>query len=315
MGIEACKNNMPGTPMVTVFDTSFFHNLPKYAHMFPISADLAEKHSIRKYGAHGTSHRYLTQRAAELLGKDVNDVNLITCHLGNGASISAIKGGKAVDTSMGLTPLDGVMMGTRCGGIDPAIFTVPDGSLYEFCYCPGYNGDIILELSELFNYVLQIINYEDDKAVRLAYEIHQRVQAEYFTINDIMDALNENTNLVPLKIEDLDDELIEFEEVEMTPFVEEESNKTFFERVALYLKGRNLIDVLDDINNKEFMYKVNEYGSGGEQYLLSQSLMEDADGYSVKSNTNVKSDIRDSRDYASGYKENLLDEIEFVNIR
>ena len=123
MGIEACKNNMPGTPMVTVFDTSFFHNLPKYAHMFPISADLAEKHSIRKYGAHGTSHRYLTQRAAELLGKDVNDVNLITCHLGNGASISAIKGGKAVDTSMGLTPLDGVMMGTRCGGIDPAIVT------------------------------------------------------------------------------------------------------------------------------------------------------------------------------------------------
>lgn len=121
MGIEACKKNMPGVPMVTVFDTSFFHGLPKHAHMFPISYDMYEKHSIRKYGAHGTSHRFLTQRAAEILGKDINDVNLITAHLGNGASISAIKGGRAIDTSMGLTPLDGVMMGTRCGGIDPAI--------------------------------------------------------------------------------------------------------------------------------------------------------------------------------------------------
>lgn len=189
------------------------------------------------------------------------------------------------------------------------IFTVPDGSLYEFCYCPGYNGDIILELSELFNYVLQVINYEDDKAVRLAYEIHQRVQAEYFTVNDIMDALNENTNLVPLKIEELDDELIEFEEVEMTPFVEAESNKTFFERVALYLKGRNFIDVLDDINNKEFMYKVNEYRSVAEPYLLSQSLMEDADGYNARSN------VHDKKDYAGTFKENLLDEIEFVDVR
>lgn len=123
MGIKACQNTMPNVPMVTVFDTSFFHELPKYAHMFPIPYEMYEKYSIRKYGAHGTSHRYLTERAADLVGKDINDVNVITCHLGNGASISAIKGGKAIETSMGLTPLDGVMMGTRCGAIDPAIVT------------------------------------------------------------------------------------------------------------------------------------------------------------------------------------------------
>lgn len=123
MGIEACQKTMPGKPMVAVFDTAFFNELPAYAHMYPISYEMCEKYAIRKYGAHGTSHRYVTDRAAAVLGKDVNDVNLITAHVGNGASISAIKGGKAVDTTMGLTPLDGVMMGTRCGGIDPAIAT------------------------------------------------------------------------------------------------------------------------------------------------------------------------------------------------
>ena len=121
MGIEACQKNMPGKPMVAVFDTAFFNELPQRAHLFPVSYEMYEKHAIRKYGAHGTSHRYLTDRAAEFLGKSKEDTNIITAHLGNGASISAIKGGKAIDTSMGLTPLDGVMMGTRCGSIDPAI--------------------------------------------------------------------------------------------------------------------------------------------------------------------------------------------------
>lgn len=121
MGINACLNTMPGKPMVTVFDTSFFVNLPKKAYMYPLPYEMYSKHAIRKYGAHGTSHRYLSERAAAMLGKDEKDTRVITCHLGNGASISAVAGGKALDTSMGLTPLDGVMMGSRCGSIDPAV--------------------------------------------------------------------------------------------------------------------------------------------------------------------------------------------------
>ena len=123
MGIRACQKTMPGVPMVTVFDSAFFHGLPEYAAMYPIDYDIAEKYSIRKYGAHGTSHRYLSERCADLLGKDEKDTRIITCHLGNGASISAIDGGHAIDTSMGLTPLDGVMMGSRTGSMDPAVCT------------------------------------------------------------------------------------------------------------------------------------------------------------------------------------------------
>ena len=121
MGINACKNALPGKPMVTVFDTSYFVNLPKRAYMYPLPYEMYTKHAIRKYGAHGTSHRYLAERAAAMLGKDPSDTRVITCHLGNGASITASAGGCALDTSMGLTPLDGVMMGSRCGSIDPAV--------------------------------------------------------------------------------------------------------------------------------------------------------------------------------------------------
>lgn len=121
MGIRACQKHMPGKPMVAVFDTSFFQTLPPKAYMYPLPYELYEKYSIRKYGAHGTSHRYVAERAAAVLGEPLEDLKLITCHLGNGCSISAIDHGVAVDTSMGLTPLDGLMMGTRCGAIDPAI--------------------------------------------------------------------------------------------------------------------------------------------------------------------------------------------------
>ncbi len=121
MGIEACLKHMPGKPMVAVFDTSFFQSLPPKAYMYPLPYELYEKYSIRKYGAHGTSHRYISERAAVFLGEPIEDLKLITCHLGNGCSMSAIDHGIAVDTSMGLTPLDGLMMGTRCGAIDPAI--------------------------------------------------------------------------------------------------------------------------------------------------------------------------------------------------
>ena len=121
MGIEACREQMPGKPMVAVFDTSFFQTIPPKAYMYPLPYELYEKHAIRKYGAHGTSHRYIAERAAAFMDEPLADLKLITCHLGNGCSISAIDHGVAVDTSMGLTPLDGLMMGTRCGAIDPAI--------------------------------------------------------------------------------------------------------------------------------------------------------------------------------------------------
>ncbi len=121
MGINACREQMPGKPMVAVFDTSFFQTLLPKAYMYPLPYELYEKHSIRKYGAHGTSHRYIAQRAADFLDEPLDDLKIITCHLGNGCSMSAIDHGVAIDTSMGLTPLDGLMMGTRCGAIDPAI--------------------------------------------------------------------------------------------------------------------------------------------------------------------------------------------------
>ncbi|MDO4290753.1 MAG: acetate kinase [Eggerthellaceae bacterium] len=121
MGINACLTHMPGKPMVAVFDTSYFQTMPPKAYMYPLPYELYEKYSIRKYGAHGTSHRYIAERAAAFLDEPLEDLKLITCHLGNGCSMSAIDHGVAVDTSMGLTPLDGLMMGTRCGAVDPAI--------------------------------------------------------------------------------------------------------------------------------------------------------------------------------------------------
>ena len=121
MGIRACQRHMPGIPMVAVFDTSFFQTLPPKAYMYPLPYEMYEKYAIRKYGAHGTSHRYISERAAAVLDEPIDELKLITCHLGNGCSASTIDHGVAVDTSMGLTPLDGLMMGTRCGAIDPAI--------------------------------------------------------------------------------------------------------------------------------------------------------------------------------------------------
>ncbi len=123
MGIRGCQHHMPDVPMVAVFDTSFYQSLPPKAYMYPLPYELCEKYSIRKYGAHGTSHRFIAERAADFLDEELTDLKLITCHLGNGCSITAVDHGIAVDTSMGLTPLDGLMMGTRCGTIDPAIVT------------------------------------------------------------------------------------------------------------------------------------------------------------------------------------------------
>ena len=120
-GIEAARKVMPTVPMVGVFDTAFHQTMPDRAYIYPIPYRLYEDHKIRRYGFHGTSHRYVTLRAAQILERDVKDLNLITCHLGNGASMAAVKGGASIDTSMGLTPLEGLMMGTRSGDIDPAL--------------------------------------------------------------------------------------------------------------------------------------------------------------------------------------------------
>lgn len=121
IGIEACEELMPNTPMVAVFDNAFHSTMPEKAYLYALPYELYTKHGIRKYGFHGTSHKYVSQKAAELMGKDIKDLKIITCHLGNGSSITAVKGGVSVETSMGFTPLEGLAMGTRSGNIDPAI--------------------------------------------------------------------------------------------------------------------------------------------------------------------------------------------------
>ena len=121
IGINACKKLMPNTPMVGVFDTAFHQTMPEEAYMYGIPYEYYQKYKIRRYGFHGTSHSYVSKRAAEVLGQKYEDLKIIVCHLGNGASVSAVKNGKCVDTSMGLTPLEGLIMGTRSGDIDPAI--------------------------------------------------------------------------------------------------------------------------------------------------------------------------------------------------
>jgi len=118
-GIRACEAMMPGVPQVAVFDTGFHQTMPDYAYLYALPYEYYEKYRIRRYGFHGTSHRYVSLRAAEILGR--KDLKIVTCHLGNGSSIAAVKDGKCFDTTMGLTPLEGIMMGTRCGSIDPAI--------------------------------------------------------------------------------------------------------------------------------------------------------------------------------------------------
>ena len=123
IGIEACKKFMPDTPMVAVFDTAFHQTMPAEAFMYALPYEYYETDRIRKYGFHGTSHKYVSQEAIKVLGKPAEELKIVTCHLGNGSSISAVDGGKCVDTSMGFTPLDGVPMGTRTGSMDPAVMT------------------------------------------------------------------------------------------------------------------------------------------------------------------------------------------------
>ena len=123
-GIEACRSVF-GTelPQVVVFDNAFHSTMPPEAYIFPVPYEYYEKYQVRRYGFHGTSHRFVSARCAEVMGKNIEDLKIVTCHLGNGSSITAVKGGKCIDTSMGLTPLDGFIMGTRCGAVDPSVIT------------------------------------------------------------------------------------------------------------------------------------------------------------------------------------------------
>ncbi len=141
IGIEACKELMPNTPMVGVFDTAFHQTMTPDNYIYPLPYDFYEKYRIRRYGFHGTSHKYVSLRAAELMGRDIKDLNIVTCHLGNGASVCAVEGGKSTDTSMGFTPLEGLAMGTRSGDLDPAI--IP--------YIMDKEGITFEEVSEIMN--------------------------------------------------------------------------------------------------------------------------------------------------------------------
>ncbi|HHQ4319973.1 acetate kinase [Clostridium perfringens] len=184
IGIRACQSLMPNKEMVAVFDTAFHGTLPEKAYIYAIDYNLYKDHKIRKYGFHGTSHKYVSHKVAEAMGKDIKDLKIITCHLGNGASISAIKGGQCIDTTMGFTPLAGIPMGTRSGNIDPSIIPF----LVEEC---GYT---IEEVSESLNKKSGVLgisgvssdfrDIEDaaskgDKRAQLALDIfHYRIRAE-----------------------------------------------------------------------------------------------------------------------------------------
>lgn len=122
-GINACKELMKDTPMVVVFDTAFHQTMPAYSYIYPLPYEYYQELGIRRYGFHGTSHKYISNKAAEFLGKNIEDLKVVTCHLGNGSSVAAIKDGKSLDTSMGFTPLEGLCMGTRSGNVDPSIVT------------------------------------------------------------------------------------------------------------------------------------------------------------------------------------------------
>ncbi|NLK24786.1 MAG: acetate kinase [Clostridiales bacterium] len=147
IGIEACRALMKDTPMAVVFDTAFHGTMPEEAYMYALPYELYKKNGIRKYGFHGTSHKFVSQEVAKALGKDIKDLKIITCHIGNGVSLAAIKGGKSIDTTMGFTPLAGIPMGTRSGDIDPAIVTY---LINEFNYSADEVNEILNKKSGVY---------------------------------------------------------------------------------------------------------------------------------------------------------------------
>lgn len=152
IGIDACRTLMPNTPMVAVFDTAFHQTMPEEAYLYGIPYEYYRKYKVRRYGFHGTSHSYVSKRAAEVLGRKYGDLKLIVCHLGNGASVSAVDHGKCIDTSMGLTPLEGLIMGTRSGDIDPAIME----------FIAHKEGKSIDEIMEILNKKSGVLGLSDN---------------------------------------------------------------------------------------------------------------------------------------------------------
>ena len=183
MGIKACRELMKDTPMVAVFDTAFHQTMPKESYIYPIPYEYYEKYGIRKYGAHGTSHKYVANRFAEIENKDITAVNIVTCHLGQGASISAVKGGKCVDTSMGLTPLGGIPMVTRSGDLDPSVVTYimakenvsPKDMESILNKKSGLSG--MTNLSPDFRYIESLA--ADNEAAKIAVDVFATKIAEY----------------------------------------------------------------------------------------------------------------------------------------
>ncbi|RAO99462.1 acetate kinase [Petrotoga sp. 9PW.55.5.1] len=183
MGIKASQKVLPKVPQVAVFDTSFHHTMPEKAYMYGLPYELYQKHKIRRYGFHGTSHRYVSKKASQMLGENIKNLKIITAHLGNGASLAAIDKGKVVDTSMGFTPLEGLMMGTRSGDVDPGIII--------FLLRNGYSIDEVdnllnkksgvLGLSEISNDMRDIRKgiENGDKKAKLAYDVYVYKLAKY----------------------------------------------------------------------------------------------------------------------------------------
>jgi acetate kinase len=196
-GILAAQHNLPGTKQVACFDTAFHATIPKVAYMYALPYELYEKYGIRRYGFHGISHRYVARRAAAIMGRGKYDINAITCHLGNGCSVTAVKEGKSIDTSMGLTPLEGVPMGTRSGDLDPAILFYLAGKDYDVnklnTLCNKQSG--LLGLSGISNDMrnLEEFAHKGDARARLAidvfcYRIKKYIGA-YAAVLDTVDAV------------------------------------------------------------------------------------------------------------------------------
>ena len=184
LGMEACKKVMPGKPMVAVFDTTFHQTMPKEKYVYPIPYEYYKKYGVRKYGAHGTSHMYVSQRLAEIENKNIEDLKIVTCHLGQGSSICAVDGGKAIDTSMGLTPLGGIPMVTRSGDLDPSVLTYlmkkenisaaeMENILNKKSGVAGISG-----LAPDFR-VIELESYEDNERAKIAMESFKYAVASY----------------------------------------------------------------------------------------------------------------------------------------
>ena len=193
-GIEAVHKNLPNTTQCGCFDTAFHQTIPPKAYLYPLSLELYNKYKIRKYGFHGTSHQYVSLKAAEFVNRDIADLKIITCHIGNGASVTAIDGGKSIDTSMGFTPLEGLMMGTRCGDLDPAIPIYMNKtlglSINEIDNILNKKSGM-LGLSQISNDMREIedevVNKKDPRAIQAlsvyAYRIRKYIGAYYASLN------------------------------------------------------------------------------------------------------------------------------------